>query len=145
MTPNRTILHVDDDPSMLRFVATKLANYDYDVVSLNEPALVSDKLLETGARVVLLDVNMGPESGLKLLQAIKNHDGGTQVIMLTGLVSMSTVLHTMRLGAEACIFKPITDVEQLLESIEAAFRKVDRWWQTLSELSDRQLTGAVEA
>ncbi len=138
MTQERTILHVDDDPSLLRIVHKILTAEGYDVVSLDDPTLVTKRRLETGARVVLLDLEMPQIDGLSVLQDIKSQDGGVEVIMLTGIVSMSTVLQSMRWGAEACVFKPITDREPLLSALEAAFDKINRWWSTLDDLNTRR-------
>ncbi len=138
MTQERTILHVDDDPSILRIVRKILIAEDYDVVSLDDPTLITKRRLETGARVVLLDLEMPQIDGLSVLRDIKTQDGGVEVIMLTGIVSMSTVLQSMRWGAEACVFKPIIDRQPLLSALKAAFDKIDRWWATLDELNARR-------
>lgn len=138
MDRSRTILHVDDDPSVHRIVTTALQKEDYDIISLEDPTQVSQELLKSGARVVLLDIDMPQIDGLTLLRQIKEQDGGVQVIMLTGFVSMNTVLRSMRWGAEACVFKPLTDFNPLLTSVRAAFDKIDFWWDTLHELNQRK-------
>ncbi len=133
----RTILHVDDDPQILRQVHKYLTARDYDVASLSDPRKVIESLLETQCRVVLLDINM-PHNGLDVLQEIKRHDGGIQVVFLTELVSMSTVMQSMCLGAEACLFKPLTDFAPLESALDAAFAKIDRWWSSLHDLTERK-------
>lgn len=133
----RNLLHVDDDPDLLRLVSEKLGKHGYRVFSLADPHQVQRELLSRDCRVVLLDVDMPGANGLELLRKIKHHDGGVQVVILTGLVSMTTVLESMRLGAEACLFKPITDFAPLLDALEATYAKVDRWWHTLRDLSER--------
>ncbi len=138
MERNRTILHIDDDPSLLKIVSKKLSLSGYDVHSLNDAKRTSRELITTGARLVLLDIDMPDIDGLTLLKEIKRHDGGIQVVMLTGLVSMTTVLQSMRWGAEACVFKPITDLQPLTTAIDAAFEKIDRWWTALDELNLRK-------
>ena len=105
----RVVLHVDDDPQMLRFVASLLEKGDYEVISIDDPTKVRATLLASDCRVVISDVDMPQMNGLELLRQIKQHDGGIHVVMLTGLVSMSTILDSMRLGAEACVFKPLSD------------------------------------
>jgi len=134
----RTILHVDDDISITRAVAAKLKGRDIDVISINDPLQVLPLLVGRDIRVVLMDIDMPGINGLELLRKIKAYDGGIQVIMLTGLVSMNTVLDSMRGGAEACIFKPISDYHPMLEALNAAFAKYDRWWSYLEELHDRR-------
>lgn len=134
----RTILHVDDDPIMLRLVEQKLQAAGYCVITLSNPCGTPQILLENECRVVLLDIDMPDINGIELLQQIKRQDGGIQVVMLTGLMTMNTILESMRYGAEACIFKPIADFAPLLKTLEATFEKVDRWWETLRELQDRE-------
>jgi len=133
----RCIMHVDDDPQMLRVVGHHLAKRGYEVISIDDPRQAISELVERDCRVVLLDIDMPHINGLELLAQIKTHDEGVQAIMLTGLASMTTTLESMRGGAEACFFKPIDDYEPLLEAIGATFAKVDRWWSCLEELSDR--------
>jgi DNA-binding NtrC family response regulator len=67
------------------------------------------------------------------LAEIKKHDAGIQVIMCTGMVSIGTVLQSIALGAEGCVFKPIKDFSRLTESVDRAFEKIDRWWSSLHE------------
>jgi CheY-like chemotaxis protein len=58
--------------------------------------------------------------------------------MLTGLVSMSSVLESLRRGAEACLFKPIENFDELQRALAATFVKLDAWWSTLADLSRRK-------
>lgn len=138
MSDKRTVLHIDDDPAILRLVAGRLSNEGYEVVSCSDPGDVETLLLESNARVCLLDISMPHADGLEVLKQIKRYDGGVQVIMLTGLVSMNAVLDSLRSGAEALHFKPILEFEPLLEILNDCFRKTDRWRQTLEELRVRR-------
>lgn len=141
----REILHIDDDPALLRLVASRLKPFDIRVVSLTDPTEVPEFLLKSDIRVGVFDIDMPQMSGLELLRQIKEQDGGIQVIMLTGVVSMSSVLRSLRWGAEACLFKPVTEIEPLVLSIESALAKVQRWWLALQELKQRQADGGSDA
>lgn len=134
----RTILHIDDDPAVLRLVSNRLREHGYDVTSCADPVDIEELLLSTNARICLLDISMPRADGLELLKQIKRYDGGIQVIMLTGLVSMNAVLDSLRNGAEALYFKPILNFEPLLEILDDSFRKTDRWRKTLEELRMRR-------
>jgi DNA-binding NtrC family response regulator len=131
------VLHLDDDPSILRLVACELQRCGYQVVSVEEPGDLPRVLVETNARVVLLDVNLPGVDGLQLLRQIKLHDGSVQVILLTGVVSITTVLQAMRWGAEGCVFKPVKDMARLDNLLRACFAKVDAWSDALHELTAR--------
>jgi DNA-binding NtrC family response regulator len=134
----RTVFHVDDDLVVTRMVAQQLEAAGYHLISVNDSTTAFEELLRNQARVVLLDIMMPGKTGLELLDQIKAHDGGIQVLMLTGQVDLSTTMHAMRHGAEACFFKPLTDFGPLLDSLEQTFRKIDRWWSALNDLHGRR-------
>jgi CheY-like chemotaxis protein len=136
----KTILHVDDDPDMTLLVAEHLRPLGYEVTSLNDSTQALGVLNQLHPRLILLDIDMPHINGLDLLPQIKQADGGYQVIMLTGLVSMQSLLQSYRRGAEYCIFKPLTDVTPLLAAIEAVFRKIDHWWGALEEIRRHRRT-----
>ncbi len=138
MRPERQILHIDDDPLMTRIIAKRLSEYGYEVSALNDPTQAINELVSSQWRVVLLDIEMPVINGLDLLREIKSYDGGIQVIMLTGTVTLSSALESLRLGAEACFFKPLAEFEPLVATLQRAFDKIDHWWQALEDLSRRR-------
>ncbi|WP_425616721.1 response regulator [Anatilimnocola sp. NA78] len=143
MNDRRNILHIDDDPAVLRLVSNRLHEHGYDVTSCADPVNIEELLLSTNARICLLDISMPRFDGLEVLKQIKRYDGGIQVIMLTGLVSMNAVLDSLRNGAEALYFKPILNFEPLLEILGESVRKNDRWRTTLEELRQRRTQSLV--
>ncbi|MGC3966993.1 MAG: response regulator [Pirellulales bacterium] len=132
---NRTILHIDDDSQITRLVAHLLRRKGYEVASLNDPTQALGEILRHGYRIVLLDIDMPQLDGLELLRRIKEYDGGVQVIMLTGLVTLSNAMAAFRGGAEGCFFKPLEDVAPLCEAIDATFHKIEHWWRALHNLT----------
>jgi CheY-like chemotaxis protein len=144
MKTPRQIVHVDDDPAITSLVAEYLKDYGYITTPINDPREVIKQLPRFRERLVLLDIDMPQMNGLDLLKQIKTFDGSIQVIMLTSLVTMTTVLQSMRWGAEACLFKPITDIGPLVEAISDCFQKIDRWWLTLDDLLYMQKAQSTE-
>jgi len=138
MNSQKAVLYIDDDPQLTRLVAARLRSQGYQVTPLNDPRMALRELMQNQWRVVLLDIDMPGVNGLDLLREIKSYDGGIQVVMLTGVVSMNTLLQSFRLGAEACLFKPLTNDQPLLDALEDIFRKIERWWDALEELSQRR-------
>jgi DNA-binding NtrC family response regulator len=134
----RTLFHVDDDPSILRLVNHTLTNRGYKVCSINDPDAVLPMLRQSLARLVLLDLDMPKKDGLTLLREIKQFDGSIQVIVVTGYASMNTIVQATCLGAEECIFKPITDLSELGEAVDRTYEKMLRWWRLLRDWTDRQ-------
>jgi len=138
MKLHRKVLHVDDDPQFTRVVATQLAAHGYATQPLHDSSLALDTLLEGDFRVVILDIDMPGRDGMQLLEDIKKFDGGIQVVMLTGLVRLSVAMKSFRLGAEACLFKPMDDVTPLVKVLDETFRKLDRWWDSLNDLARKR-------
>jgi DNA-binding NarL/FixJ family response regulator len=101
---------------------------------LNDPRQALELIREHNFRVVILDIDMPGLSGIDLLEEIKRYDGGINVIMLTGVVTQATVIQSLRRGASACLFKPLTDPQQLIDAIELAFANINRWWNSLRQL-----------
>lgn len=139
---DRIILHVDDDSVILRLVQAVLSKRGFTVISVSDPELAIQKLQESSARLVLLDIDMPGRSGLTLLREIKKLDGTIQVFMLTGMVSMATILRATRLGADECLFKPIENFEELGDAAERAYDRTMRWWRTLREWKSRKKAAA---
>jgi len=133
----RIILHVDDDFAILRIVNTVLSKRGFKVISVNDPHLAIQKLKESAAQLVLLDIDLPGKSGLTLLREIKKLDGTIQVFMLTGMVSMATIVRATRLGADECLFKPIENYDELGDAAERAYERTLRWWRTLREWKSR--------
>jgi len=130
------VLHIDDDPATTQLVAAMLRPHGFEVTELHDPRLAIDTILNGNFRIVVLDIYMPGLNGIELLQQIKQADGGTAVIMLTALVSLSSVLRTMRKGAHACLFKPMINADALLECIREVTHNFQRWWETLKQLSE---------
>lgn len=129
----RSVVHVDDSRVILEKVRDLLEELDFEVTSVDDPTRVPEVLEETGCRILVSDLEMPQMTGLDLLKKIKGDDGGISVIMLTGAIGPSTVLQSMRWGAEACLFKPLTDPTRLIESVEAAYAKQNGWWRALQD------------
>lgn len=136
--PELRVLHVDDDPSVTRLVAAMLKKAGFAVTSLNDPTKAVEAIVSENFRVVILDMEMPLTDGLTLLQEIKTHDGGIQVVMLTGVVTTTVALESMRLGANDCLFKPLQDSQELVASVTDAFARIERWRDRLRYLAGRR-------
>lgn len=134
MNYRKAILHVDDDPMFTRLVAQRLSALGYEVTSLTDPTQTMRVLSDSHHRLVLLDIDMPSVNGLDLLRQIKRECGGTQVIMLTGTVSMQTLLQSYRWGAEFFVFKPLATMGPLVSAVQNVFQKIDHWWAAMEHL-----------
>ncbi|MCE3014550.1 MAG: response regulator [Pirellula sp.] len=133
MNTEKTVLHVDDDPDILAIVKLALEKKGYRVISISDPTTAIDILSKTGIRVAILDIDMPEMDGLTLLREIKQRDTGIKTIMLTGMVSMSTVLSATSLGAEEFLGKPVKNLNEVVLAVDRCFANINSWWNALSD------------
>ncbi len=138
MRNERALVHLDDDSQTQRLVAEFFAHRGYRVTPAQNPLEFLARLPHWKERVMLMNLALPEIEGLEVLRRVKAFDGGIQVIVLTEMVPMSTVVESLRSGAEACFFKPLIEMNPLLQAVTCSFRKIERWWQTLDEFSCRR-------
>jgi DNA-binding NtrC family response regulator len=138
MKTENIVLHVDDDQAMLDIVKMTLQKRGYKVISISDPTIALKALAECAARVVILDIDMPGKDGLTLLKEIKQRDAGIQAVMLTGMVSMGTILHATGLGAQECVFKPVKQLREVGDAVDRCFANIERWWSALREWMERR-------
>lgn len=107
MAANITVMVVDDEPSMLRYLQTLLEVKSYKV----ETATCGEELLERLASgcapdIVLLDMLMPGMDGLETLERVRHDYPDLKVIMLSCVGDVPKVVHAIRLGAYDYLTKP---------------------------------------
>jgi two-component system response regulator RegA len=101
-----SLLLIDDDPVLCAVMARALGARGYDVTVAHT--------IEDAMRVVdtdppeyaLVDLKLGPQSGLKLVSQLKAADPQTRIVVLTGHGSIPTAIEAIKLGANYYLTKP---------------------------------------
>ncbi len=102
-----TILLVDDEPSMLRYMRTLLEVESFKVETVNNGAEALQRLeQEPAPALVLLDVLMPGLDGLETLEQLRQTRPDQKVIMLSCVSETRKVVQAMRLGALDYLTKP---------------------------------------
>jgi PleD family two-component response regulator len=119
-----TILVVDDDPDIARFVEVNLRSvgYDVSVAGDGEEALV--KAEELHPDLVLLDVMMPRVDGFEVAQRLRRNPrtANTNIIMLTAKALSSDKVLGLTSGADDYIIKPFDPIE-LLARVKTTLRR----------------------
>jgi two-component system nitrogen regulation response regulator GlnG len=115
-----TLLVVDDEPSILHFFRRAFHEPDVTLLTAASAAEGLEKVKRERPDVVILDINLGDESGLDTFQRIHEIDPKIPVIFITGHGTTATAIEAMRLGAFDYILKPL-ELDQLCDLIERAF------------------------
>jgi diguanylate cyclase (GGDEF)-like protein len=132
---SETVLVVDDDPDVARFVEVNLrsAGYNVTVASNGEEAL--ERAVELLPDLVLLDVMMPKLDGFEVAQRLRRdpRTSSSSIIMLTAKALSSDKVLGLSSGADDYIIKPFDPVE-LLARVKGTLRRA-REMRALSPLT----------
>ena len=132
------ILIVDDEASIRRTTAIAVQTTGHEAVEASNGARAL-KLVETeGFDVCFLDVKLGAEDGLVVMDKLLQVSPGLAVVMFTAFASIATAVEAMRRGAFDFIPKPFTpeQIRQVLQKIVRTRSLEQRVRQLESQLAD---------
>jgi DNA-binding NtrC family response regulator len=104
---NTQILIVDDESGVRFALSEALRTWGYESIQASNVADAIKLFADEQPAVALLDIDLPDGSGLDILNAIKERQPETVVIMITGNVNVPNVLTALRGGAHDFIGKPI--------------------------------------
>nr|WP_321396093.1 sigma-54 dependent transcriptional regulator [uncultured Desulfobacter sp.] len=116
---NKTILVIDDDPSLRRVTEYNLTSSGFHVLTADSGQSGLDIFETREPDLVVSDVKLGDISGLEVLEKIKNISPDIPVIIITAFGSIEMAVKAMNNGAFNFIAKPF-DRETLIRSCEKA-------------------------
>jgi NtrC-family two-component system response regulator AlgB len=137
------VLIVDDEKNIRRSLALALESDGHAVECASNGALALAELRAKSFDAVLLDLRLGQESGLDVLEETLRISPRTAVVMVTAYSSVETAVEAMRRGAFDYLAKPCTpdQVRHVLARIEQT-RKLER---RVAELESRLVTDGPES
>jgi len=100
------ILVVDDEISIRENLRRTFSSKGYDVVTAENREKTIACLAEDDPDLILLDLNLGKESGLGILREIKERSPDILVIIMTGFGTVETAVEALKMGAYDYIKKP---------------------------------------
>ena len=119
-----TILVVDDDPDIARFVEVNLRSAGYDVAVAGDGEEALEKAGELRPDLVLLDVMMPRIDGFEVAQRLRKNPqtANTSIIMLTAKALSADKVTGLQSGADDYIIKPFDPIE-LLARVKGTLRR----------------------
>jgi diguanylate cyclase (GGDEF)-like protein len=130
-----SVLVVDDDPDVARFVEVNLRSAGYDVTVASDGEEALERAVELRPDLVLLDVMMPKLDGFEVAQRLRRdaRTSSTSIIMLTAKALSSDKVLGLSTGADDYIIKPFDPVE-LLARVKGTLRRA-REMRALSPLT----------
>lgn len=130
---NKTsIAIIDDDPAFRMFLSHSLTTLGYEVDALPDGDQFLARLkVGKVPSLILLDVVLPGEDGIRVIEKIKAVARDVPVIMLSGVGNVRTTVEAMKLGAADFLLKPFEDSD-LQSAIKSALQTPSSRTETLS-------------
>jgi len=118
-TERLRVLLVDDNASVLRFLASAFSSNNCQVTTASTAEQALEQLGDDPFNLVVSDIKMPGLSGLDLLRAVKGKQPSTPVVLITGVPSVNSAVFGLRHGAYDYLPKPfsVTEVKDLIERV----------------------------
>lgn len=124
MTLPESILVVDDDPTFGDILQRSLTKrgFNTDVARSSQQAMELIQVKHYHKAIV--DLKIGDESGLSLLDQLLTAQPNLCIVMLTGYSSIATAVQAMKQGAFNYLCKP-ADADEILNAFANSTQKLD--------------------
>jgi DNA-binding NtrC family response regulator len=112
------ILVVDDEPQIREMLSMYFSTHGYNTVTAGDSTQAMRAVEESKVDVVVLDIGLAEEDGLKLLEQLKAQHPDLHVIMLTGMGFVEDLLQeAQQKGADGYVSK-VLPLDELLTAIQ---------------------------
>ncbi len=120
LTPSHPIMIVDDEESILLAIDTTLQMAGFNhTITCQDSRRVMEILAAQMIECMLLDLNMDPVSGERLLDTVTQEFPEIPVIIVTGAVEVETAVRCIKAGAFDYIVKPVEE-DRLVTAVKRA-------------------------
>jgi two-component system KDP operon response regulator KdpE len=116
-----TILIVDDEPAIRRFLRTSLAAQGYSIAEASTGREALAALTRESADVIVLDLGLPDIDGMDVLRTIRSSGATVPIIVLSSRTDERGKVAALDLGADDYVTKPF-GIDELLARIRAALR-----------------------
>ncbi|MCK7460319.1 sigma-54-dependent transcriptional regulator [Idiomarina aminovorans] len=116
MTAAKAIIGViEDDPALQELLVEELEAEGYKVTAWG--SVEGFKKAAPTLDLVISDIRLPGESGLQLLESLKNEDSAPALLLITAFGTVNQAVDALKQGADDFLTKPL-DVEHLLLSVQ---------------------------
>ncbi len=106
MDKKELILIVDDEDEMRSYIGGLVTSFGYQTSSASNGAEALEKFNAMNPALIIMDLMMPEMDGIEVLGRIKEQNGDTPVIILSGHGDTKNVVRAMKMGASDFINKP---------------------------------------
>lgn len=124
MSTELALLLVDDDEAFRETLSLRLARTFPRISTADSARACIEAIRAAQPDVVLVDLHLGNDDGLELLERIAEAAPGTERIVVTGFGTVDAAVEAMRRGAFDFVTKPL-NLEALVQTIHRAAERRD--------------------
>ncbi|MCK0512939.1 EAL domain-containing protein [Aromatoleum buckelii] len=124
--PDRTLLLVDDEPSIQSALRRVLRSEGYILLFAGNAAEALDLLAKHAVGVVMSDFRIPGMDGIQLLDRVKTLYPDTVRLVLSGYSDIGTITNAINRGSIFRFLHKPWDDRELLQSVRDAFERFDR-------------------
>ena len=114
-SPN--LLIIDDDEVFCNVLAKAMKKRGFSVTCAHTIDAALQFAETTMPEYAIVDLKLANESGLVMVEKLKQLDPGTRIVMLTGYASIATAVEAIKLGATHYLAKPV-DADEIMSAFE---------------------------
>ena len=119
--PANTVLVIDDEPQIRRFISAGLELYGYSVREAENGSAGLNAVAHARPDLIILDLGLPDMSGIEVLQTIRSWSN-VPIIVLSVQADEEQKVHLLRSGADDYMAKPF-GIAELAARCEAALRR----------------------
>lgn len=134
------VLVVDDDASICRLIQAALAQHDFAVDMVSDPARIEAQLRGQLYHVIILDYVIPGLEAEQMLEWVREYQPEASIVVVTAYPSVDSALHCLRARTYDYLTKPF-QVEQLQRTVTRCLES--RGLLRLSEEALRESLGAA--
>lgn len=113
-----SVLVIDDDPAFNRVLARALSQRGFETHSATDADMALALARTHMPEFIVLDLNLGGVSGLRLIRPLLEASPDTRILVLTGYASIATAVDAVKLGATQYLAKP-ADLDAIIHALRA--------------------------
>ena len=123
---DNTILVVDDEVSILRFLKKAFETKGYTIVTAENGEDALEALNKENIQVMFLDLRLPGMNGIELCRKIRKENPIACIYAMTGFNSLFDLTECRDAGFDDYFLKPIA-LDLFFRTAEEAFEKLTRW------------------
>ena len=103
---NPRLLLVDDDETFCSVLKPALEKRNFEVIVAHDVDSGTTQAKQYEPEYAIIDLRIGHQSGLEMVETLIAQDDNTRIIVLTGFSSIATAVEAIKLGAIHYLTKP---------------------------------------